>query len=51
MVKPKMKRTLRKIYGYANRLGFDPLTGAANLRGVPNFVADLQAFKIGRAHV
>jgi len=45
MVKPKMKRTLRKIYGYANRLGFDPLTGAANLRGVPNFVADLQAFK------
>ena len=40
-----MKQTLRKIYGYANRFGFDPLTGAANLRGVPSFVADLQAFK------
>ena len=40
-----MKRTLRKAYGYANRLGFDPLTGVANLRGVPSFMADLRAFK------
>lgn len=40
-----MKRTLRKIYGYGNRLGFDPLAGAANLRGVPGFMVDLQAFK------
>ena len=40
-----MKQTLRSICGYVDRLGFDPLTGAANLRGVPNFVADRQAFK------
>jgi SAM-dependent methyltransferase len=39
-----MKRTLRKANGYANRLGFDPLAGAANLRGVPSFMADLRAF-------
>jgi len=40
-----MKQTLRKIYGYANRLGLDPLAGAANLRGVPSFMNDLQSFK------
>lgn len=40
-----MKRVLQKIYGYINRLGIDPLTGAANLRGVPHFMADLRAFK------
>jgi SAM-dependent methyltransferase len=40
-----MKTTLRTAYGYANRLGLDPLTGVANLRGVPRFMADLQAFK------
>jgi SAM-dependent methyltransferase len=40
-----IKRTLRKAYGYVNRLGIDPITGAANLRGVPNFMADLRAFK------
>jgi hypothetical protein len=40
-----VKRTRRKAYGYVNRLGLDPITGAANLRGVPNFMADLRAFK------
>ena len=27
---PKMKQTLQSIYGCVDRLGFDPLTGAAN---------------------
>ena len=40
-----MKRTLKKAYGYANRLGLDPIGGVANLRSVPSFVADLQAFR------
>ena len=40
-----LKKTLKSLYGYANRLGFDPLGGARNLRGVPTFVSDLKAFK------
>ncbi|MGK2899617.1 MAG: class I SAM-dependent methyltransferase [Burkholderiaceae bacterium] len=44
-----MKRALRKVYGYASRLGLDPLTGAANLRGVPAFVADLRVFRRANA--
>ena len=46
-----MKRTLKKAYGYVSRLGIDPIAGAANLRGVPNFVADLRAFKQANTNV
>lgn len=43
-----MKQTLRKLYGYSSRFGFDPLAGWASLRGVPRFAADLRVFR--RAH-
>ena len=42
---PRMKQTLRSIYDCVDRLGFDPLTGAANLREVPNFAVDQQAIQ------
>lgn len=44
-----MKRFLRTVYGYSTRFGIDPRAGLSSLRGVPQFVADLRAFK--REHV
>ena len=43
-----MKQTLRKLYGYSSRFGFDPLAGWSSVRGVPRYARDLRAFR--RAH-